>query len=429
MNRLLLPKRRLSTTNRRRLVILGTGWGGYSLLKNVDRKKYDVTVVSPRNHFLFTPLLASTTVGTLEFRSIIEPIRTNAPFRDERDFHLSEAIRLEPKARTVWCRSVIEPSNLYPIAYDNLVIAVGAVPNSFGVPGVEKNAFFLKELADARAIRNQIIVNFELAVQPGRTKEQVRQLLHFVIVGGGPTGVEFGAELHDFIKQDIAKLFATEMDDVKVSLVEASQILPSFDKRLQRFAEKRIQQREKMELLRAAVTDVRPKEIVLSDGSVVPCGLTVWAAGISARPFTLSLDLPKTKQSQILVDNCLHVKGDSSGSIFALGDCASVEGDVMPPTAQVAERQGRYLAKALSSYADNKESHVVPFKFRNSGMLAYVGGWEAVTDVPHIKFGGFHSWLLWRSAYLTRLGSWRLRLQVPVDWFKSFFYGRDISRF
>ena len=144
MNRLLLPKRRLSTTNRRRLVILGTGWGGYSLLKNVDRKKYDVTVVSPRNHFLFTPLLASTTVGTLEFRSIIEPIRTNAPFRDERDFHLSEAIRLEPKARTVWCRSVIEPSNLYPIAYDNLVIAVGAVPNSFGVPGVEENAFFLK---------------------------------------------------------------------------------------------------------------------------------------------------------------------------------------------------------------------------------------------------------------------------------------------
>lgn len=125
-------------------MILGTGWGGYSLLKNVDRRKYDVVVVSPRNHFLFTPLLASTTVGTLEFRSIIEPVRYGWQFRDERDFHLSEAEQLDFEEKTVWCRSVLDQSNRYPLKYDKLIIAVGAVSNTFGVPGVREHSFFLK---------------------------------------------------------------------------------------------------------------------------------------------------------------------------------------------------------------------------------------------------------------------------------------------
>ena len=129
---------------RQRLVILGSGWGGYSLMKNIDQRKFSVVVVSPRNHFLFTPLLASTTVGTLEFRSIIEPVRYGRKFRDERDFHLAEAERLDLEEKTVWCRSMLDESNRYAIRYDKLVIAVGALSNTFGVPGVREHAFFLK---------------------------------------------------------------------------------------------------------------------------------------------------------------------------------------------------------------------------------------------------------------------------------------------
>jgi len=128
---------------RKKLVILGTGWAGYSLLKHINKKLFDVVVVSPRNHFLFTPLLASTTVGTLEFRSIIEPIR-NHGFRDERHFHLSRAVRLDMQGRTISCQSELDPTRQYDLFYDRLVIAVGALSNTFGIPGVEKHAFFLK---------------------------------------------------------------------------------------------------------------------------------------------------------------------------------------------------------------------------------------------------------------------------------------------
>jgi NADH:ubiquinone reductase (non-electrogenic) len=141
----------------------------------------------------------------------------------------------------------------------------------------------------------------------------------------------------------------------------------------------------------------------------------------------VSLDLPKNKQQQLLVDDHLRLIGDPTGSVFALGDCSYIEDKPLPPTAQVAERQGRYLAKSLSQFP--VMTYAPPMQFESLGMLAYVGDYQAVTDLPQFKFGGFHSWLLWRSAYATRLGSWRLRLQVPFDWFKTFFYGRDVSRF
>ncbi len=185
---------------RKKLVILGTGWASYSVLKSVNKNLYDVIVVSPRNHFLFTPLLASTTVGTLEFRSIIEPIR-NVGFRQTDHFHLSEAVGIDVEKKELYCRSVLKPELTYNIDYDKLVVGVGAVSNTFGIPGVSEHAFFLKEVQDARAIRNRILNNFELALHPSISQEERRRLLHIIIVGGGPTGVEFGAELYDFVRE------------------------------------------------------------------------------------------------------------------------------------------------------------------------------------------------------------------------------------
>ena len=271
-------------TGRQRLVILGTGWGSYSVLKHINKKLFDVIVISPRNHFLFTPLLCSTTVGTLEFRSIIEPIR-NTGFRDEHHFQLAEAVKLLPDEHTVLCRSSLN-NDEYPLKYDKLVIGVGAVSNTFDVPGVHENAFFLKEIADARKIRNQILKNFELAMQPGVSEEEKKRLLHFVIVGGGPTGVEFGAELYDFVKQDVTRLYVHEKSKVSVTLIEARQILPSFDEKLRNFAEKKMRQREQFELVQSSVTEVHSDHIKLQDGTVMPCSLVVWSTGLAPRPFT-----------------------------------------------------------------------------------------------------------------------------------------------
>ncbi|KAK3086417.1 hypothetical protein FSP39_018177 [Pinctada imbricata] len=419
-----LWKRTLTTDSeakRERLIILGSGWGSYRVLRDIDKKKYDVVVVTPRNHFLFTPLLASTTVGTLEFRSIIEPVR-NTIFRQTDHFHLSYATALDMEKKILTCESALRPGLMYDLNYDKLVIGIGALSNTFNVPGVYEHAFFLKEVADARKIRNRILTNIELSTQPKIDAEEGKRLLHFVIVGGGPTGVEFGAELYDFVKEDVARLYKQKHLDVNVTLIESNQILSSFDERLRKYAEKKIKQRDRFKLIQSAVTEVTEKGVRLKDGEFLPCGMVVWSTGVAPRPFIRKLDVPKNKQGQILTDNHLHVIGDTTGSVFALGDCADIEKLPLPCTAQVAEREGKYLAKKLNGKTDNE------FKYINMGMMTYIGRYQALTEVTKVKMQGVPSWLLWRSAYLTRLGSWRLRMQVPLDWTKTLLYGRDTSR-
>ena len=415
-----------SATGRQKLVILGTGWSSYALVKTIDKKKYDVIVVSPRNHFLFTPLLASTTVGTLEFRSIIEPIR-NTKFRSSDHFHLSHAIELDMKAQVLHCQSLLKQDHKYDMTYDKLVIGVGALSNTFGIPGVKEHAFFLKEVSDARAIRNRLLSNFELALQPGIPPDERKRLLHVVIVGGGPTGVEFGAELYDFVEQDVSRLYKSEEKDVRVTLVEANHILASFDARLRKFAEKKILQRDRMELLQASVQEVDADGVTLTDGTRIPSNLVVWSTGLAPSQFIQKADLPKNPRGQLVTDRYMRVAGHSDGSLFAIGDCADIEDYSLPCTAQVAEREGRYLAQLLGSNKPIEENK--PFDFKSKGMLAYIGRYEALTDTPDVKIQGVPSWFLWRSAYLTRLGSWRLRMQVPMDWSKTLMYGRDVSRF
>ncbi|GFO07833.1 (Zinc transporter zip1-like [Plakobranchus ocellatus] len=419
---------RLSTTvtqQRKSLVVLGTGWSSYSVIKTIDKKLFDLIVVSPRNHFLFTPLLASTTVGTLEFRSIIEPVR-NTSFREPGHFHFSFTTGLDTTKQEVFCKSVIKPDLEYSISYDKLVIGVGALTNTFGVPGVEEHAFFLKEIADARRIRNRIVNNYELAVQTNTDHLERGRLLHIVIVGGGPTGVEFGAELYDFIEEDVSRLYQKLKGQAKVTLVESNKILSSFDGRLQSYAEKKLKQREGFEMIRSSVVEVTKDSVKLKNGTVIPCGLVVWSTGLAPRAFTTALNFPKNKNGQILTDKFFRVKDEPSGSIFAIGDCADIEDMTLPCTAQVAEREGRYLGKFLNSGCDEKECG--PFRFSSMGMLTYIGHYHAITETPQVKFKGITSWLVWRSAYLTRLGSWRLRMQVPLDWLKTVLFGRDISR-
>ena len=411
---------------RQKLVILGTGWGGYSLLKNIDKKLFDVIVISPRNHFLFTPLLPSTTVGTLEFRSIIEPVR-NTKFRDDHHFQLAKAIELQANKRVVVCESILN-NKRYEVNYDKLVIAVGARSNTFNVPGVEKHAFFLKKIADARAIRNQILTNFELSVHPNTTRDEEKRLLHFVICGGGPTGIQVGAELYDFVRKDVSRLYAQEKDMVRVTLVEPHQILSSFDKELRDFAEKKIEQRSEFKLIQSGVVKVDQGSVELQDGTILPCGLVVWSTGLAPQSFIEKTDLPKSEQKELLVDRFLTVKGVLDGNVYALGDCAYIEEKPLPRAAFVAEGQGKYLAKKFAQEL-KKERNIKHFSLGSSGMLAYLGGYEALAEFETSKYRGFMAWLLWSGAYLTKLGSYRLRLQVPFDWMRACIFGRDTSKF
>ncbi|MER3524199.1 MAG: hypothetical protein C4326_09070 [Ignavibacteria bacterium] len=403
------------------LLVLGTGFGALNLVKHLG-DDYAITVVSPRNHFLFTPLLPSTTVGTIEFRSIIEPIRS---VREDLRFYQAEATGLDPTSRTVRCVATTD-RHVFDVAYDILVIAVGAVSNTFGVPGVAEHALFLKELHDARELRRRIIRNFEQANLPGITPEERRRLLQFVVCGGGPTGVEVAAELHDFLVEDLRKAYPPLVAEARITLVEATNdILSSFDEKLRRYATAVFARQRITVLTESPVVRVTERAIVLKDGSMLEYGLLLWSTGNGPTPFVAQVQLPKDDRSRLIVDRFFRVKGYEN--IYALGDCCIIEGSPLPATSQVAQQQGRYLAHALTRRARGRS--VEPFQYKHLGMLAYIGGRRALADLESVKGRGWVTWLFWRSAYLTKIVSIRNKLSILVDWLKAFVFGRDISQF
>lgn len=408
---------------RRRLVILGTGFAAVMILKKIDLKLYDVTVVSPRNHFLFTPLLPSTTVGTVEFRSIIEPIRKA---RKGIDFIQAKCRRLDPEKKRVVCQGV-EADQTFTIDYDVLIIGVGAQNNTFGVPGVEEHASFLKELTDARNIREKIVSCLERADLPGIDMRERARLLHFMIVGGGPTGVEFAAELHDLVEESMESDYPELMGLVEITLYEAlPTILNSFDQELRNYTIRHFD-RQGIDLqLAKKVKSVGEGYLEFEDGERAEGGLIVWSTGYSPTPFVKDLPFGK-ERGRILTDEYLRVPDHPE--IYALGDCATIAGQNLPQTAQLAMQAGKYLGKALNRVASGKEPK--SFRFNNAGMLAYIGDNEALADIPKagLHWRGAFTYLFWRSAYLTRLVSFKNKILVLFDWIKTRLFGRDMSKF
>jgi NADH:ubiquinone reductase (non-electrogenic) len=407
---------------KKNLIILGTGFAALSLLRKIDPKKFNITLVSPRNHFLFTPLLPSTTVGTIEFRSIIEPIRTQ---RKPITFYQARCISIDANRRLIECVSVVD-NRSFSLEFDFLAITVGAVSNTFGIPGVERHALFLKELGDARRIRRHIIQNFEQASIPGLPEDERRRLLHFVVVGGGPTGVEFAAEMHDFLTDDLKDSYKPLVADVRITLLEATnKILSTFDKKLSTYALQLFQRQRINVRIDSIVTGVLEREIRLRDGTAIPYGLLVWSTGNTQTPFVSELPFAKDPTGRLATDSYFRITGTTN--IFAAGDCATVEGKNFPATAQVAMQAGKYIGTHLNAIVDGRNPN--PFTYKHFGMLAYVGSNRALADLPKLKGKGFSTWLFWRSAYLTRLVSTKNKILVLFDWVKTFLFGRDVSSF
>ncbi len=406
---------------RQQLLVLGTGFGAFNLLKHL-RQDYDVTVISPRNHFLFTPLLPSTAVGTLEFRSIIEPIRSAK--KGIRFFHAS-AESLDIDTKCVHCTGVTD-GRAFVTQYDLLVMAVGSTPNTYGIPGVSKHALFLKDLRDASVLRHGIIRNFERASLPGLPVNERRRLLHFVVCGGGPTGIEFAAELNDFLLDDIQELYPHLTAEVEITVVEAgNEILSTFDEKLRRYAAETFRRRRIRILTKSPVVRVDEASVTLSDLSRIPYGILVWAAGNASVPFIRDIPLEKDRQGRLIVDSFFRVR--NSDHVFAIGDCSVVEGTPLPATAQVAQQQGKYLAQCLNARV--RGGKIKPFAYKHLGMLAYIGNNRALADLETFKGRGWTTWVFWRSTYLSRIVSLRNKFSVLTDWIRARIFGRDTSQF
>ncbi|XP_021720658.1 internal alternative NAD(P)H-ubiquinone oxidoreductase A1, mitochondrial-like [Chenopodium quinoa] len=435
-----------------RLVVLGSGWAGCRLIKEIDTKIYDIVCVSPRNHMVFTPLLASTCVGTLEFRSVAEPIGRIQPAISSEPgsyYFLANCSSVDTKDHVVHCETVTDGAQAlepwkFNIAYDKLVVASGAEASTFGIHGVHEHAIFLREVHHAQEIRRKLLLNLMLSDIPGVPEEEKKRLLHCVVVGGGPTGVEFSGELSDFIMKDVRQRYAHVKDYIHVTLIEATEILSSFDDRLRHYAVKQLT-KSGVRLVRGIVKDVQPDKIILSDDTEVPYGLLVWSTGVGPSPFVKNLEVEKSPGGRIGIDEWLRIP--SVQDMYAIGDCAgfleSTGKPVLPALAQVAERQGKYLAKFLNrigkaggGHANNAENVDMgdPFVYRHLGSMATIGRYKALVDLRQSKeakglsLKGFPSWFIWRSAYLTRVISWRNRLYVAINWLTTLLFGRDISR-
>ncbi|KAI4318208.1 hypothetical protein L6164_026001 [Bauhinia variegata] len=435
-----------------RVVVLGSGWAGCRLMKGLDPKLYDIVCVSPRNHMVFTPLLASTCVGTLEFRSVAEPIGRIQPAISTEPgsyFFLANCTGIDANKHVVHCETVTEGIETpepwrFSVSYDKLVIALGSQPSTFGIHGVKEHAIFLREVYHAQEIRRRLLLNLMLSDVPGITEEEKRRLLHCVVVGGGPTGVEFSGELSDFIMRDVRQRYAHVKDYIHVTLIEANEILSSFDDRLRGYATKQLT-KSGVRLVRGIVKGVKADKILLDDGTEVPYGLLVWSTGVGPSPIIHSLDLPKAPGGRIGVDEWLRVP--SVQDVFSIGDCSgfveSTGKPTLPALAQVAERQGKYLANLLNKIGNGGGGRAEcakdielgeEFVYKHLGSMATIGRFKALVDLRESKeakgvsLAGFFSFFIWRSAYLTRVVSWRNRFYVVINWVTTLVFGRDISR-
>jgi NADH:ubiquinone reductase (non-electrogenic) len=358
-------------------------------------------------------------VGTIEFRSIIEPIRNLAPFR----YYQAECRKIDINGNKIYC---INDSNEFEMTYDYLIISIGEKTKTFNIPGVKDNAYFLREATDARKIRIKIIDCFEDASVPGISEEQRKMLTTFIVVGGGPTGVEFAAELYDFIEEDVQKKYPMLAGSHEVILIEAlDKLLSSFDQKLSEYTYKLFKRQNVNVMTKTIITKVEKNKVTLTDNTVIPFGVIVWATGNEALELTVNTDLPKTNTNKIIVNNNMKVIGHEN--IFAIGDCAQIANNAFPSTAQTAQQEGKYLAKYLTKTGKGKKYK--DFKYKNFGMLAYVGNQKALADMNHYKGSGFATYIFWRSVYFTKLVSFKNKILVLFDWFKAFAFGRDVSNF
>ncbi|EIN05487.1 NADH dehydrogenase [Punctularia strigosozonata HHB-11173 SS5] len=387
------------------LVVLGTGWGATSLLKSMDTTDYNVIVVSPKNFFLFTPLLPSVAVGTLNPKSIIQPIRHITRHKQRTvNFIEAEAQEVDPFKKTVTLSDlsgVKGEVSTTTINYDYLVYAVGAETQTFNIPGVKEHACFMKELHDAEKAQDRFIDCIESAAFPGQTEAEKDRLLHMIVVGGGPTGVELSGELHDFLVEDLRNWYPDLAPRMKISLIEAlPSVLPTFSKQLIDYTVSTFKEANIDVLTKTMVKEIRERSVVVKtpEGTdeEIPCGVVVWAGG--NKPRKVSTDLmakfpeaqtnrnhePASATREILRGGGggggggggIEGKGKEEGAtkdapsttipryldqlrmkgtdgIFAIGDCTSTS---YAPTAQVASQEGAYLARVLAQVAKRDQA-------------------------------------------------------------------------
>lgn len=409
-----------------RIVIVGGGFAGTATALNLEKTYHrdpsvEIILIDSENFFTFTPLLPEVPSGSIQPKHIVFPLRSLLKGTTVKQ---AEVKSIDLRTRTV-IAAHCEACGNEAIRFDQLVLALGSVPNFFGLPGVAEHALTIKSLADATALHAQVIDKLEhadLQTDPAAR----RQLLTFVVAGGGFAGVETIAELNDFVRGATKFYPNVSPEDVRMVLIHSgSRILPEVSESLSAYALKKLESRDVEVRLETRLLGATGQSVQLSTGEELSASTFVWAAGTAPHPILDRLDLPRTKAGKFEADATMAVSGHSG--LWAVGDSAAipdvVTGGLCPPTAQYAVRQGKRLAQNISAVLEGREAE--PFQFKTLGVLASLGRRSAVAEILGFKFSGFFAWWLFRTLYLMKLPGFERKLRVAIDWTLDLFFPRD----
>jgi NADH dehydrogenase len=411
-----------------KIVIAGGGFAGLYAAMYFDRtlarrREADVVLISRENFILFTPMLHEVAAGDLQPSDIVNPLR-----RILRHVKVVEADvdAIDLRARKVSCVAGLRDVRC-EFEFDHLLLTLGSETNFFAMAGVRDWAVTMKTMSDAALLHNTMVALLETAALQGDASAR-RQLLTFVVAGGGFAGVETTGAVNDFIRETLRYYPSIAKTDVRVVLIHPDRfLLPELGEELGLYAERKLRERGVDVLTGVRVASYDGSTVTLSNGTSIPASTLVWTAGV--KPSAVIASLPCDKErDRLRVNEYLAVPGVSG--LWAAGDCAAVPdlttGKFCPPTAQHGLRQGVAAAKNIEAAIGGRA--LEPFRYSTMGLLASIGHHTGVAKVFGVKFSGFIAWWLWRTVYLAKLPGLAKKLRVMVGWTLDLFFGREIEQ-
>lgn len=420
---------------KRRVVVIGGGFAGLNFVKHLDSDMFDVTLVDRNNYHSFPPLFYQVASSGLDPASICFPLRRE--LRKRHGGRIRFSMGMVEEVDTV-NRQVVTP--LEQIPYDILVVAAGTTNNFFNMDSLADKVYTMKSTAEALRCRNDILALLERA-SVAKTHEERKSLLDFVVIGGGPTGVEIAGAIGEMKRYVLPREYPLiSQDEMSITIVEGSdRLLRTMSEDASAAALDSLQSLMVNVRLGTNMKDYQPDKnrVVLADGSELPASMVIWTAGVTSTSFKWVIpDRDTTKDDATAAPGFVghggrlktddHCRVEELADVYALGDISIMSGDPAFPTghpqlAQVALQQGKLLAHNLNAAARGKMSGVKPFRYNDKGSMATVGRNRAVVDLRHLHFHGFVAWMVWMFIHLISILGMRNKITVLVNWIWAYF--------
>ncbi len=393
---------------RPKVIIIGGGFGGLWAARTLANKPVDVVVIDRNNYHTFLALLYQVAAAELPAEDIAYPVRSVFSKIPNIDFVLAHARRIDLTNRQI-------ETDGETIFYDYLILANGSVTSTFGVPGVEEHAYFLKTLEEAVTLKNHIICCFEAAAREPEA-ERRKSLLTFIIVGGGATGVEYAGALTELIHGPLIKDYTgIDFFEARIILLEAAdQLVSSMPSNIRDYTARQLRGMGVDVRLKAEVAEVSPEKVVLKGANNIGTSTVVWTAGVKGEGLAVASNIPVTRDSRVAVNEKLQIQDQLN--IYVIGDLASIyEGQrILPMVAQVAIQSGVTSAQNILRQVAGLAPQ--PFIYKDRGSMITIGRKAAGVAIGARTFTGFFAWVMWLVIHLFNLIGFRNRVMVLINW-------------